>query len=116
MKTAFLCILLTLVRVASASEEAASTNTLLLENEYVKVTRITYPSGSGSGMHSHEQLHRVIYVIKGGTLKFVSKEMPPKIRTMYVKTGTVLFVPAQTHNVMNTGLDEVILLETQLKD
>lgn len=108
-------LLLMFASLHAASEKVSTSSEVLLDNEYVKVVRLTYPPGSASGMHTHEWPHRVIYVLRGGTLKFISDGMPPQIRTVNAQTGEALFVPAQTHNVINAGLDEVILLETELK-
>lgn len=88
---------------------------VLIDNEKVEVVRLTYPAGTESGIHTHQYPHRVIYVIKGGTIELVPAKPNEKPKVVHVKEGMALYVPKQTHNVRNIGTTEVVLLETEIK-
>lgn len=107
--------LLTLLFTAQANAKTnLGTREVLLDNDKVEVVRLTYPAGTESGMHTHKYSHRVVYVIKGGTLEFVPEDGKPT-KTMKLKEGMAVFAPGTTHNVKNIGNTEVILLETEIK-
>lgn len=88
---------------------------VLLDNDSVEVVRLVYPAGTESGVHTHTHPNRVVYVVKGGKLELIpfDKEMTPKV--VDVLAGSVLYLPAVTHNVRNIGVSEIILIETEIK-
>lgn len=89
-------------------------NELLLDNEKVKVVRLTYPPGTESGFHSHEYPNRVVHFIQGGKLELTTKGIQAT-KVINVFDGQTLYVPASTHNVKNVGQSTVIILETEIK-
>ncbi len=88
---------------------------IVLENKQVQVVRLTYPVGTESGMHNHAFDNRVVYFVKGGTLTLVPKDHSKASKTLTVVDGQTLFLPATTHNVINSGNTEIIIVETELK-
>lgn len=89
---------------------------VVLENENVLVVRLTYPPGSQSGMHTHVYHHRVVYFVKGGTLQLIPEDAKSAVRTLEVIDGQTLYLPATTHNVVNIGDTEIVIVETELKN
>jgi len=88
---------------------------IVLENEQVQVVRLTYPAGTESGMHTHTFANRVVYFVKGGTLTLVPKDTTMASKTLTAINGQTLFLPSTTHNVINIGNTEIIIVETELK-
>src|SRR2546427_12364690 len=80
-----------------------------LNNEHVRVIEYHSKPGDKEGMHSHAA--GVIYVIKGGKLKFVNSDGTTK--EVEFKTGDVLWRDAVTHTAENIGTTEMkaILVE-----
>ena len=97
------------------AEAAGATREVLLVNPTVQVVRLTYPAGSESGMHSHAYPHRVVYVVKGGTLEMVPEDDGTPRQRMEVADGQAVFVPGGTHNVRNVGETEVVIVGTEIK-
>jgi mannose-6-phosphate isomerase-like protein (cupin superfamily) len=97
------------------ADAAGGTREVLLDNPTVQVVRLTYPAGSESGMHSHVYPHRVVYVVKGGTLEMVPEDGEAPRQTLEVADGQAVFVPGGTHNVRNVGETEVVIVETEIK-
>lgn len=114
MKSALL-ILTALITAPLQANAIKGKKELLLENNKIEVVRVTYPAGTESGFHTHKHPHRVVYVVSGGKLKMIPAENHDKARTLTVKTGDTLFVPANSHNVINVGDTTVVLVETELK-
>lgn len=111
-------IAFTLISLASFTLNAQAIKgkkEILLDNEKVEVIRVTYPVGSESGFHTHHHPHRVVYVVEGGKLKLIPSKDHKKANTINVKTGDTLFIPANSHNVVNIGDTRVVLVETELK-
>ena len=94
---------------------AQATKKILLDNDKVQLVEVSYPPGTESGMHSHIYPSRVVYVVQGGTVELQPDNVELPSRTLTLETGNSLYLPAQTHNVINRGTTEVILLETELK-
>lgn len=88
---------------------------IVLENDQVQVVRLTYPVGTESGMHTHAFANRVVYFVKGGTLRLVPKDSSKASKTLTASDGQTLFLPATTHNVKNIGNSEIVIVETELK-
>lgn len=88
---------------------------VLIDNPTVEVVRLKYPAGSESGMHSHAYPHRVAYVVQGGVLELVPADSEVPSRSLEVKEGQAIFLPAAKHNVRNIGETEIIIIETEIK-
>ncbi|GAA3919609.1 hypothetical protein GCM10022277_13830 [Litoribacillus peritrichatus] len=88
---------------------------VLINNDTVEVVRLTYPAGSQSGMHTHQYPHRVVYVAQGGVIELKPSQPDKSSKVLNLKTGQALYLPATTHNVINVGESEVVLVETEIK-
>jgi len=99
----------------SLANDKGGKREVLLENSDVEVVRLTYPVGTESGMHTHIHPNRVVYFVKGGTLKLVPKDKMQKTKILKVSDGQTLFLPSTTHNVKNIGKSEIIIVETEIK-
>lgn len=112
---ALLACSIALVTVAEPQDRPTASKLTLLENDAVLVTQGTYPPGAQSGMHTHPYDYRVLYTVKGGLLRLVPGDSEQPARDIKLTDGQVLYLPAATHNVINLGDTEVILVETELK-
>lgn len=109
-------LILTLLFTSQANAKTnLGTRELILDNGKVEVSKLTYPAGTESGMHTHKYAHRVVYVIKGGTLELVSGDKSKPSKVVKLSEGKAIFAPGTTHNVRNIGNTEIILLETEIK-
>jgi len=115
MKFIFITILLLVFSCVSLANDQRGKREVLLENSDVEVVRLTYPVGTESGMHTHIHPNRVVYFVKGGTLKLVPKDKMQKPKILNVPDGKTLFLPTTTHNVKNIGNTEVVIVETEIK-
>jgi len=113
-----ICLLIFLS--ASVAEPAFATvkkgkREVLIDNDKVELVRLTYPPGTESGMHTHIHPHRTVYFVKGGQLKLVPADTSKSAKNIRVKDGDVLYLPATTHNVINVGATQVIIIENEIK-
>jgi len=115
MKFIFISILLLVFSSVSLANDKRGKREVLLDNSDVEVVRLTYPVGTESGMHTHIHPNRVVYFVKGGTLKLVPKDKMQKPKILNVPDGKTLFLPTTTHNVKNIGNTEVVIVETEIK-
>ena len=99
----------------SIANEKQGTREVLLSNDKVEVVRLVYPAGSESGMHTHKYPNRTIYFVKGGKLELIPGDNSQPTRVLEVADGTLLYLPATTHNVKNVGNSEIILIENEIK-
>jgi quercetin dioxygenase-like cupin family protein len=83
----------------------------ILDNERVRVLDTVVKPGEQIPMHQHPD--NVIYVVKGGKVRFVDLKGTPTDREL--KDGECLFRSAETHAVQNTGTDEIHVLTIELK-
>lgn len=115
LATLELILIVLLTSLFFAAHAAQATKTILLDNDKVQLVKVSYPPGTESGMHSHIYPSRVVYVVQGGAVELQPDNADKPSRTLTLETGSTLYLPAQTHNVINRGATEVILLETELK-
>jgi beta-alanine degradation protein BauB len=88
--------------------EAAPTQTkVLVDNEKVRVIRATFKKGDKIPMHSHPDI--VVYVIKGGKVKFTNAD--GKVIESNTKAGEANFRPAVTHSHEHLDGGEAIVIE-----
>jgi len=109
------CLLLTL-SVSNFAMAEQGKREVVLENKDVEVVRLTYPAGSESGMHTHVHPNRVVYFVKGGKLELIPEDKNKPSKILNVKDGKTLYLPAMTHNVKNIGDNEIIIVETEVKN
>jgi quercetin dioxygenase-like cupin family protein len=84
----------------------------ILDNERVRVLDTTLKAGDQIPMHQHPD--NVIYVVKGGKVRFVDLKGVPTDREM--KDNECVFRPAESHAVQNTGTTEIKVLTIELKE
>ncbi len=92
-----------------ASKVAPNLYKVIKDTMGIRILEATYKPGQSSAMHSHPDL--ALYVISGGTMDFTEKDGKKDKREL--KTGTSMFVPADTHSVKNIGKTtaKVLLVE-----
>ncbi|MFT5312433.1 MAG: mannose-6-phosphate isomerase-like protein (cupin superfamily) [Paraglaciecola sp.] len=115
MKLILVPILLLFFSTLSLANDKRGKREVLLDNSDVEVVRLTYPVGAESGMHTHIHPNRVVYFVKGGTLKLVPKDKMQKTKILNTSDGKTLFLPGTTHNVKNIGNTDVVIVETEIK-
>ena len=89
---------------------AANVYKVLNENDRVRVLEVVFKPGDVAKMHHHPE--HVVYVLKGGRVKITSAG---KTNEMEMKTGSVVFLPAQDHEALNIGNSTVELIVVELK-
>jgi quercetin dioxygenase-like cupin family protein len=89
---------------------ASNVYKLLNENDKVRVLEVLFKPGDVAKMHHHPD--HVVYALKGGKGSFTSGG---KTQEMDVKTGSVLFLEAQDHEVKNIGKTTLDLIVMELK-
>ena len=89
---------------------ASNVYKLLNENDRVRVLEVVSKPGDVAKMHHHPD--HVLYVLKGGRAILTSGG---KTQEMEVKTGSVLFLDAQDHEMKNTGNTTIDLIVMELK-
>ena len=82
---------------------------VLAEDEKVRVLLYTPSAGDKTPVHSHPE--NVVYVIKGGRVKFTLTD--GSTRVVELKSGDVLLRPAVTHS--DEAIDSVEALLIELK-
>jgi quercetin dioxygenase-like cupin family protein len=117
-KTAVLLASLILVATSSAAQAqdpivvAPNMYKKLFENERVRVLEVTFNPGDSLLPHSHPDHH--VYAASGGKLKI---SRPDGTSTdADLKTGDVLFIPAETHWAKNVGTTTIRLVVNELKE
>jgi quercetin dioxygenase-like cupin family protein len=93
------------VKVAPAMHKA------ILDNERVRVLDTTLKAGEQIPMHQHPD--NVIYVVKGGKVRFVDIKGTPTDREL--KDNECVFRSAESHAVQNTDTHEIHVLTIELK-
>jgi len=102
-------------RDAQAARPAeSSTIEVVLENDRVRVRKVTFPPGvMNTGMHTHDLPH-VGVILTQGTLVFTEAGQPPETTTF--EAGSVGYRAAYvTHQVANPGKAPMRVIEVELK-
>jgi quercetin dioxygenase-like cupin family protein len=82
----------------------------LNENDRVRVLEVVFKPGDAAKMHHHPD--HAIYAVKGGKAKLTTGG---KTQEMDIKTGSVMFLEAQDHEVTNIGKTTIDLIVMELK-
>ncbi len=101
--------------MVTLAETPQSSKEILLDNDSVLVVRAIYAPGAESGMHTHDYHHRVLYTVKGGQLQLIANDKTTPTQVINLSDGQTVYLPATTHNVVNIGESEVVIVETELK-
>lgn len=88
-------------------EAAPNQTKVLVDNEKVRVIHATFKKGDKIPMHSHPDI--VVYVIKGGKVKFTTSD--GKVVESDTKAGEANFRPAVTHSHVHPEGGEAIVIE-----
>ncbi len=81
-----------------------------LDNERVRVLRVTFKPGEKAPLHHHPD--HVVYIFSGGKMKLT---IEGKADVMNFETGKTVFLNEQSHEVENVGQTTVDLLVVELK-
>jgi quercetin dioxygenase-like cupin family protein len=93
-----------------ALKAASNVYKFIMENDRVRVLKVTFKKGDKAAMHHHPD--HVVYVLKGGKATLTSEG---KTDTLDLKAGQAVFMNAQNHEVKNIGSTELDLLVVELK-
>jgi beta-alanine degradation protein BauB len=85
---------------------------LVFENERVRVMQVVFKAGQSIKKHTHSNDH-FVYVLEGGQLTITKADGSSSVADL--KTGQVVWIPAETHSAKNTGTTQVKLLVNELK-
>mgnify|MGYP001585896798 CR=1 FL=1 len=89
------------------------TKRVVLENDRVRAQAIEYPPGARGGEHEHAY-PRAVVVLEGGSLEI--RDAGGGAKSLAVKSGDVLWRPAERHAITNTGTTAVRLVEIDVLD
>jgi quercetin dioxygenase-like cupin family protein len=89
---------------------ASNVYQLVIENDKVRVLKVTFQPGDTAAMHHHPD--HVIYVLRGGRIKLTSEG---KTDVLDLETGKAMFLNAQSHEAENVGGTVLDLLVVELK-
>ena len=92
-------------------ETAANAYKFVMENESVRLLKVTLKPGEKAAMHHHPD--HVIYLINGGKAKLT--DFQGKTDVLELKTGDSAFMPAQSHQTENIGDSTLEILVIELK-
>jgi quercetin dioxygenase-like cupin family protein len=99
--------------LAAASAATPPSKTTVLENDRVRAQVNVYPPGARGDAHTHA-VPRVVVVLEGGTLEMT--DASGATRRLEVRSGDVVWRPAETHAVANPGSSPVRLVEIDVLD
>ncbi len=85
--------------------------TVVLENDQVRVVRVSLKPGEKLAMHSHGA--NIVYSLTGGKAKYTLPDGKTEEREM--KAGTAVWSDGVTHGTENTGTTETQALVVELK-
>ena len=90
---------------------APAMNKVILNNEKVRVLDSVLKANEQMPMHQHPD--NVVYVVKGGKVRFVDMQGTPTEKEY--KDGECIFRPAETHAVQNGGSTDLHVVTIELK-
>lgn len=83
---------------------------ILVENDHVKISEVTFEPGSVADWHDHSD--HTVYAVTDIKMKEEMKDKEPG--TIEMKAGQAAFAPACTHKVTNVG-KKAIAIVTEIK-
>ena len=84
---------------------------ILLDNDKVRVMQVEFAPGETAAWHQHP--NHVVYALTDGKLEITDEGKQAK--TVEIKTGDVMYMPAVKHMAKNTGTTTLKLVVTELK-
>ncbi|HJT79878.1 MAG TPA: cupin domain-containing protein, partial [Chthoniobacterales bacterium] len=114
-QTLTIIVALGCARALSAAEEdpvklAPDMYRMILQNRQVRVVEAAIKPGATVPMHEHPD--SVIYVIKGGRVRFTDEK--GRSKDVELKNGEVQFRDHEEHAVQNIGKNEIRVLHVEL--
>ncbi|MBI3633012.1 MAG: cupin domain-containing protein [Candidatus Vogelbacteria bacterium] len=97
--------------IGDAVTVAGHLDTIISENDRVRILDVKVPPGAVAEMHSHPD--NIIVVLDGGTLNFTNPEGVTKSGNF--AAGQAFFSPGNIHKVENKGDEEVHVIQIELK-
>ena len=85
---------------------------VILENERVRVSEVTFKPGARIGMHSHPD--HLAYILSEGTLQLSYPD--GRTQDINAKPGQIMWTKAESHAAKNLGQTEARLLVVELKE
>lgn len=82
------------------------------DNEKVRVSEITFKPGDKAAMHTHPFPH-FVYVIEPGQLTIAHPDGTNAV--VDGKAGDIMWMPAETHEAVNTGTTTLRALVAEIK-
>src|SRR5258708_4232137 len=96
---------------ATLAPAVQGANVGVLENDRVRVHAISHPPRARGPEHEHV-VPRAVVVLAGGTLEL--RDAAGSVKTLTLKTGDVVWRPAEKHSVANTGSTAIRLVEVDV--
>lgn len=84
---------------------------LILENDKVRVLRITINPGDSAALHQHPD--NVLVVLEGGVLHMTYADGSTK--QLELTTGSAIFLESLKHSVVNSGNTTIRMIQVELK-
>ncbi len=100
------------VKYPGPQEGAPNVYKQVFDNEKFRVSEITFNPGDKAPMHTHGYDH-LVYVMEGGTLTLSHPDGTSQAVT--AKAGETLWIPAETHEAVNTGTTVFKATVTEVK-
>jgi quercetin dioxygenase-like cupin family protein len=93
-------------------EGAPNIYTQIFDNERVRVSEIKFNPGDKAPMHTHAWAH-FVYVLEAGQLTITHPDGTSAV--VDAQAGQVLWMPAETHEAVNTGATTLRALVSEIK-
>ncbi len=100
-------------RGEAVTSDTGGGGAIVLENQRVRARAIVYPPGARCPEHEHPS-PRVVVVLGGGRLEIRGAD--GEARTLLVKSGDVVWRPAEKHAIANVGTSTIRLVEIDVLD
>ena len=108
----FLCIPHVILAQDVVKVAPDSYQKVLLDNEHVRVLKVTMKPGVEVPWHSHP--NHVVYAETSGKVQLTDKGKAAQTRD--IKAGSAIYVPAVTHMAKNIGKTTLRLILVEMKD
>ena len=85
---------------------------VLLDNENVNVSEVTFNAGAVADWHSHPQY--TVYAVTDVKMKVEIKDKEPNV--VEIKAGQAIWSPAVTHQTTNVGKNPFTVIVSEIKE
>lgn len=85
---------------------------VLLDNENVNVSEVTFNAGAVADWHSHPQY--TVYAVTDVKMKVEIKDKEPNV--VEIKAGQAIWSPAVTHQTTNVGKNPFTVIVSEVKE